>query len=301
MGITSLFKRAPTAEEQIKSEGFEISSCNEECLDCTTKFPSHMAKDNFSALFGSTKPYGLHAVVPTNKADWEHDALGTSGTLAHAVGKWSKDASFSGLGESAVIKVTVSSLPSLQVYTNPDHAEEKAGDVLLLPFFVWARNVTIANAPSVLDRVVEDLIRYRDEGKETLPVTSYPEFPDVTIEADVNQAYAFLCSHRTRDKRCGVTAPIMKKEMEYHLRDLDLYRDASDTRPGGVQVAYVNHIGGHKFAANVIIYLKSGHNIWLARCNPRNCVPIIDECIVGKGKVWPDKVRQVQKFKAVEW
>ena len=90
--------------------------------------------------------------------------------------------------------------------------------------------------------------------------------------------------------------------MEMYLRELDLYRDMCDTSPGGVNVGFINHIGGHKYAANVIIYLKlSGRNIWLALCKPNNVRPIIDECILHGGKVWPDKVRLVQKFNPIEW
>ncbi|KAM9924895.1 hypothetical protein OXX59_004226 [Metschnikowia pulcherrima] len=304
MGLTDFFKRGPSAEEQIQKAGFEISACSAECESCTSAFPKSLSfkDDDNASLLGSTSPYGLHAIVPTNKSDWPHNATGESKTLAHMVDKWAGDAKFAGLGESTKIKVTVSSLSSLKLESDAEYMDQKRGDVLLLPFFVWVRNVTIENAGKVLDRVVPDLIKYRDQQVTELPDISYAEFPEVEVKPDPSKAYVFFCSHRTRDKKCGVTAPIMKREMDMHLRDLGLYRDFSDDRPGGVQVAFVNHIGGHKYAANVIIYLKSsGKNIWLARCKPSNVVPIIDQCIVEDGKVWPEKVRQVQKFKAVEW
>lgn len=63
-----------------------------------------------------------------------------------------------------------------------------------------------------------------------------------------------LCSHKTRDLRCGISAPLLAKEFERHLRPLGLYRDLHDTRPGGVGIYFINHVGGHKFAANVIVY-----------------------------------------------
>jgi len=31
-----------------------------------------------------------------------------------------------------------------------------------------------------------------------------------------------------------------------------------DDRPGGVGIYFISHVGGHKFAANVIVYRKSG-------------------------------------------
>jgi hypothetical protein len=42
------------------------------------------------------------------------------------------------------------------------------------------------------------------------------------------------------------------------LRPLGLLRDLHDERPGGVGIYFINHVGGHKFAANVIIYRRAG-------------------------------------------
>ena len=41
------------------------------------------------------------------------------------------------------------------------------------------------------------------------------------------------------------------------MRPLGLYRDLHDERPGGVGVYFINHVGGHKFSANVMIYRHS--------------------------------------------
>lgn len=304
MGIMKFLKLGPSPEESIKEKGFDVSDCSKECLGCTSKFPSsvNFKDDDNSTLYGNTKPFGLHVVVPTNKCDWEHDATLVSKTIANKVAKWAEKASFPDLGESKEIKVSVSSLSSSKLEIDQEYMSEVRGDVLLLPFFVWVRNITLENAGAVLDLVVKDLIKFRDEGRQEFPIVSYEDYPEVKVECEKSLAYIFLCSHRTRDKRCGITAPIMKKEFEMNLRDLDMYRDSSDSREGGVRIAFINHVGGHKFAANVIIYLrKSGKNIWLARCRPNNVQPIIEECIVNDGKVWPEHVRQVQKFKPIEW
>lgn len=65
-----------------------------------------------------------------------------------------------------------------------------------------------------------------------------------------------MCSHRTRDARCGQSAPLLRKEFERHLRPLGLYRDLHDERPGGVGIYFINHVGGHKYSANVMIYRR---------------------------------------------
>lgn len=294
--ILSMRGGSSEADAAIAAQGFEVSECLQECGSCTTKFPSSMKIETSSDLWGSTKPFGLHLIVSTNKADWDHSPTSSRGTLALAADSWHH--SIEGLGK---VKVSVSSLGSDEFIVNDEYALGKRGDILVLPFFVWIKNVSVSEVDAVLTTVIGELEASRAAGSDTAPL-SYPQFPTVKFEKDPNMSYVFLCSHRTRDKRCGITAPIMKKEMDIYLRELGLYRDLGDKTPGGVEVAYINHVGGHKFSANVMIYLKlSGKKIWLARCSPNNVRPIIDECIVNGGKVWPELVRIVQKFDPIAW
>lgn len=65
-----------------------------------------------------------------------------------------------------------------------------------------------------------------------------------------------MCSHKTRDARCGQSAPLLRKEFERILRPMGLYRDLHDDRPGGVGLYFINHVGGHKYSANVMIYRR---------------------------------------------
>lgn len=302
MGFLSLFQKQNGAkiEKEITELGFEVSECSADCDGCTSKFPSSVKILTEDSLWNSTKPYGMHLFVSTGKSDWPHEAL-SSHRLASEVSSWASNASgtYKGLGAATDIKVSVSSLTSEKLETDDQYISGQRGDILIFPFFVWVKNVSANEVGSLLSKLTPILIDSRDFNKE-LP-KEIPEFPHIVIEPDVYRSYIFLCSHKTRDKRCGVTAPIMKKELEVHLRDDGLIRDYGDNTPGGVKVAYLNHVGGHKYAANVIIYLKSGKAIWLARCNPKNAGPIVQECILRDGKVWPDKVRLVQKFNPVDW
>ncbi|EHY60269.1 hypothetical protein ABEF92_006539 [Exophiala dermatitidis] len=69
-----------------------------------------------------------------------------------------------------------------------------------------------------------------------------------------------MCSHKTRDARCGQSAPLLRKEFERILRPMGLYRDFHDDRPGGVGIYFINHVGGHKYSANVLIYRRATAN-----------------------------------------
>lgn len=300
-----IFRRKPDLNEQVKEKGFEVSECSESCAGCATKYPSSVKIEYSGDLWDLTKPFGLHMIVCTGKTDWAHDACLVSNTVAHEVLNWAEHAKLEGLASDAngsTIKVSTSSMFLFNHDKSEEYDQNRIADILILPLFVWIRDVHESNALGVLSEVIPDLLRARESGQTEIPRSSYASYPDIRIVPDNLKSHVFLCSHRTRDKRCGVTAPIMKKEMEIHLRDLGLLRDYGEERPGGVYVSFINHVGGHKYSANVIIYLKeSGKNIWLARCTPPNAVPIIDECIINDGKVWPEKVRLLQKFKPVEW
>ena len=118
-----------------------------------------------------------------------------------------------------------------------------------------------------------------------------------------------MCSHGTRDWRCGKSAPILKRELERHLRPLGLYRDANDERPGGVGIYFINHVGGHKYSANVMIYRREGRRrdgadedvdgpplsreavqgIWLARVRPEDCENIVKYTVLQGKLVKPQR------------
>lgn len=59
-------------------------------------------------------------------------------------------------------------------------------------------------------------------------------------------SYIFVCAHGSRDKRCGVCGPVLvsKLKEEIELRGL---KDQTYVYP-------CSHIGGHKYAGNLIIY-----------------------------------------------
>ena len=59
-------------------------------------------------------------------------------------------------------------------------------------------------------------------------------------------SHVFVCAHASRDRRCGVCGPalIEKFEEEIEMRGLN----------DQVFVSACSHIGGHKYAGNLIIF-----------------------------------------------
>lgn len=210
--------------------------------------------------------------------------------------------------------------------------------MLLLPAFTLIDNVTPASVPDL----VTDYINQAPTTTTPLspPTTSNveghsnplptqtpptdnagsvmsPKTPFVTRPCPHNYLI-LLCSQRTRDARCGQSAPLLRREFERHLRPLGLYRDLHDERPGGVGIYFISHTGGHKFAANVMIYrrkaIKSEDEpndgsdqvetvaddekdssreaeqcIWLARVRPEDCEGIVKFTVLQGKVVKPER------------
>ena len=129
---------------------------------------------------------------------------------------------------------------------------------------------------------------------------------------DVDDIMVLICGHGGRDQRCGIYGPVLRTEFEEQLPKLGV-----DVLSGPVQVdsevaeiagtvakpkytsrvGLISHIGGHKFAGNVIVYLPptmkttegathplAGHGVWYGRVEPRHVQGIIQETVL-KGNV----------------
>lgn len=131
---------------------------------------------------------------------------------------------------------------------------------------------------------------------------------------DVKDVLVLICGHGGRDARCGEFGPVLKHEFESVLarQDLDVEREAvfvpgpsEDGQesidqnelskiPGtAARVGLISHIGGHKFAGNVIIYIPpgmktrdgeahplAGCGIWYGRVEPRHVEGIVKETVI---------------------
>jgi Sucrase/ferredoxin-like len=207
--------------------------------------------------------------------------------------------------------------------------------VLLLPAFTIVEHVTPALAADLIKYFVNPAVTTTtplpsgvitemsdEENPETATETAIPTNPDISSLTPLrarpcpHAAVILLCSQRTRDARCGLSAPLLRREFERHLRMHGLYRDLNDERPGGVGIYFISHVGGHKYSANVMVYRRRNFDwykpkgtgtadekpgeeveanadqeaegatqgIWLARVRPEDCEGIVKFTIL-QGKV----------------
>ncbi|GKZ39632.1 hypothetical protein AbraIFM66950_000793, partial [Aspergillus brasiliensis] len=285
--------------------------CLHDCASCTVKYPAKFEVDQEDTLFGNINGWSTHVLVATGKSDWVRDVADEEGSVMEAIEK-------GGLVPSnGKLKLSASNMPVPDEY-HYHEAGKQPTTVLLLPRFTIVDHVTPQLAPDLIKYFVnrspttttplvgdeqQPSIEEQEQQEET--ITDIESLTSLRSRPSPHSAVILLCSHRTRDARCGQSAPLLRKEFERHLRHLGLYRDMDDERPGGVGIYFINHVGGHKYAANVIIYRRrdfewykktgeegaedtegegAAQGIWLARVRPQDCENIVRYTVL-KGKV----------------
>lgn len=132
---------------------------------------------------------------------------------------------------------------------------------------------------------------------------------------DVEDVVVLICGHGGRDMRCGITGPVLQDEFSKSLDKVGLHVESSaveinfaegekrligdgeEKKRITARVGLISHIGGHKFAGNVIVYVPPGMRtadgakhplegcgIWYGRVEPRHVEGIVRETVMG-GKV----------------
>lgn len=306
MGLLRLFHRRGDSVSKDDAKKIEevADICDESecCVDCSQedadleeldRIFDKLKIDKSEALFNTSKAPKIHFVVPTSQKDWEHDACAENDkSVEYKISEWCKSngGRFSDVGQGNSFTTAVSSLPKdimdIQVMRGTKN------NVLVLPFFIWINDLEATKVDETLEELVPILLNRSVSREQLLREKPY-------LSEAREQAFVFICSHAKRDKRCGITAPYLKKTFDKSLQNIGLYRDISDARPNGVNVAFVNHVGGHKFAANLQLFVKKNNSlIWLARITPTNVPCVVDGIILPeKPKLpWPEKVRCIQKY-----
>ncbi|KAJ4974340.1 hypothetical protein NE237_007514 [Protea cynaroides] len=151
----------------------------------------------------------------------------------------------------------------LTVCEGRDGTESSNGDILLFPDMIRYRALTHLDVDNFVEDVLVKGLTWDSRAPEAL-----------------TGSHIFVCSHASRDKRCGVCGPVLvdvlNKEIE--LRGL---KDQVFVRP-------CSHTGGHKYAGNLIIFSPNsegkaaGH--WYGYVTPDD-VPLLLEEHIGKGKI----------------
>lgn len=87
--------------------------------------------------------------------------------------------------------------------------------------------------------------------------------------------HLFVCVHGVRDARCGVCGPPLVEAFASAL--------AASGYADQVAVRQTSHVGGHKYAGNVLIYPGGD---WYGHVTPADVARIVDRHIVNGAIVW---------------
>uniref|UniRef100_A0A0D9VKF9 Uncharacterized protein n=1 Tax=Leersia perrieri TaxID=77586 RepID=A0A0D9VKF9_9ORYZ len=96
----------------------------------------------------------------------------------------------------------------------------------------------------------------------------------------IRGSYVFVCCHASRDKRCGVCGPALIKRFKEEIGAQGLADQVS--------VSACSHVGGHKYAGNVIVFNAdakgevTGH--WYGYVTPDD-VPVLLHKHIGQGEI----------------
>ncbi|KAK7408918.1 Glycerol-3-phosphate/dihydroxyacetone phosphate acyltransferase [Neonectria punicea] len=242
----------PVAELFAKTDpAVDGDDCLHDCESCSVRYPRSFKIETEDLMYGQIEAWSTHLLVGTGKTDWVRDVVDEKGSVMEAVGK-------AGKPTNGIMKLSAANIPT----PHDTHDYSEPTTALLLPAFTVIRNVHPVNVP----QLIADVVSLAPTSTSPLAPFSVPAslpcpdpagaVPALTTADCPHRAVILMCSHRSRDARCGQSAPLLRKEFERHLRPLGLYRDLHDERPGGVGIYFINHVGGHKYSANVMVYRR---------------------------------------------
>mmetsp|Transcript_10131 Transcript_10131/g.31162 ORF Transcript_10131/g.31162 Transcript_10131/m.31162 type:complete len:308 (-) Transcript_10131:108-1031(-) len=244
-------------------------------------------------LAGTVSAHGRHAVVCTGRRRWlcgglqkETGSLGRIATalkahrasLAFAVKLTACDASSlvaerERLSQSAKSEETLPTLSGLSVSaidSSDVSVEEDVVDVLVFPDRVRVCGISTAEH---VDQLVA-LLR-KEQIEATVAVASAASRLPAMSVVPLSGHHIFVCSHADMDKRCGYCGPRLVSAIRSKLTKDGKYPGTEEQ----VQVYRSSHVGGHKWAGNVICHPAG---FWYGYVTPAVLDSVLDSALVHK-------------------
>lgn len=194
--------------------------------------------------------------------------------------------------------------------SSPSHASSPTSHaVSLFPSYTTLPSISLSNVEEFIRGYVlpTTLSAHHDSlaasTRETL--TRSPAAAALPPSSRITKPHVQICGHMQRDSRCGILGPVLEREFREKLANpsrslghnpLETFEVGFSGAPVDAEVSLISHIGGHKFAGNVIVYVPeddvpgfeghalAGRGIWYGRVEPRHVEGIVRETIM-KGVV----------------
>ncbi|CAG8243005.1 unnamed protein product [Penicillium salamii] len=295
-------------------------SCPEPSCNCppTPALPEGLPIDHEQALNGTMAAYTQQLLVCTGQPDWtsriENDGeeQGWGNLVRGLKGLLGRGGPY--LDPFNNVLVTASSIA-------PAASSSTSASAFLFPSFKYIPSIPVETNSSdqtdlttfvrayLLPTRIHDMHSSLPAEKQA-DMTRAPELATKFPEAvDIHHSPTILiCGHGGRDMRCGVMAPALEWEFQRVLQTRGFTSANSDgttvDSPTHAHIGLISHVGGHKYAGNVIVYLPpkmtiggtsephplAGKGIWYGRIEPKHVEGLVEETILG-GKVVTDHFR----------
>ncbi|KAJ3488712.1 hypothetical protein NLI96_g2672 [Meripilus lineatus] len=338
-------------------------NCADPCDQGHEEYPDRFDVDRETQMYGSVKPYRRQVIISTGKSDWAFDIAFESGSLASYLSsasgstpkpKKQKTEGGGSNGTSPQVNGKEKDKAN-EKDKNKDKDKEKEKEKPKKPDpgtfnTSTAKRISILNGShhTVCDDVKRESVLVFPDYKLVTEVERSKQGAAQLWRAAVSPAVGrageilgdespirswvlpyscviLLCSHKRRDNRCAISAPILEEgfttsleregwevhrqleDPSHHGQPLEEFKGTDDEREAEVirqlkqldpstvdtkraLILRNSHIGGHKFAGNCIIYTPHGAAVWYGRVTPHNIDPIVKETIID-GKVLPEFLR----------
>ncbi|GAA5843695.1 hypothetical protein JCM11251_003466 [Rhodosporidiobolus azoricus] len=354
----------PAVVKALEEAGVPIEHYADACRACDAcdedvdPYPKGFEQDMDSEMLGGIQAFGRQVLVSTGKSDWPHDISEDQQGLPYLIQSAYEDLNKadSGSGGSGLLgkltgklfggggggKAAAAALPG--VYPSsaapPPDVEVSSRLSILASSFISSSHSPTHHSTIILPdyKIVHEVSPSRSDAEDLAKRYLLPSVgrAGAPAQGEVSEkkmqswplpyhAVVLLCSHKKRDKRCHISAPLLISQFHHHLSShgfhIDERGDGHDLTSHGppiedwegtteekeerlretlqevgregeatVGVFKVSHLGGHKFAGNVIIYFPNGSVVWYGRASPADVKLIVDRTIVH-GQVIPELLR----------
>ncbi|KZT62952.1 hypothetical protein CALCODRAFT_425606 [Calocera cornea HHB12733] len=303
--------------------------CADPCDEDHLEYPAKLEVDQNPGMFGSVKPYARQIVISTGKTDWPREITDEEDSLAQHVAQVNKQKTRERQAETSAAaaeaaKATVNGKESqdpdasrLSVLNGSHTASEDGmANVLVFPDYKMVRvEEGRVGAETLWENALDPELRIAGKGTEDESKSYLLPYTCVIL----------LCSHKRRDNRCHIVAPKLLQsftsQLEYEGWQVDHnidenYDDWGDSLESitgltpeeremivekrladpqrldnkRVLILRSSHVGGHKYAGNVILCFPTGAMVWYGRVTPHEVASIVKNTIAD-GKVLPKLMR----------
>lgn len=195
-------------------------------------------------LPGTVKFYKRHLFVCTNSANWP--------------ARIETDADFTqALFEDLIQRGAV--FPhQVKLTACVDSAMGKGYDLLIFPDGLRYKGVQKSDIPDLVEKHLE-----KNKICFHIPFEKF------------SAHHLFVCVHGSRDARCGTCGPELIRQFACELDRHNL--------TDSVQLMPSSHVGGHRFAGNVLLYPGGD---WYGNVTPQDVPEIVERHILGQKILW---------------